>query len=167
MQKHFNDIEWRIRGLALTAATFALGAAGVAAQSGTRFGPISLAGGILFLGLLLWYAFYYVDRYWYHPLLKAAVAEGTQLEKIVARFLPGAGLTAGITARSPQPANAWVRFFGWRRCHKKEVGPEGTAYLMHSDHKLRWFYAVGAYALTAAAVSLQVVAVIDWWPRRA
>ncbi|WP_344067846.1 hypothetical protein [Nostocoides vanveenii] len=32
VQMHFNDIEWRIRGLALTVATFALGAAGVAAK---------------------------------------------------------------------------------------------------------------------------------------
>ena len=28
VQMHFNDIEWRIRGLALTVATFAIGAAG-------------------------------------------------------------------------------------------------------------------------------------------
>ncbi len=42
VQMHFNDIEWRIRGLALTVATFALGAAGVAAKDGTRVGWFSM-----------------------------------------------------------------------------------------------------------------------------
>jgi len=73
VQMHFNDIEWRIRGLALTVATFALGAAGVAAKDGTRVGAVSLGSLVLAIGLLLWYAFYFVDRFWYHPLLKAAV----------------------------------------------------------------------------------------------
>ena len=41
VQQHFNDIEWRIRGLALTAATFALGAAAIAAKDGNSF----VAGG--------------------------------------------------------------------------------------------------------------------------
>ena len=35
VQQHFNDIEWRIRGLALTVLTFALGAAGVASKDST------------------------------------------------------------------------------------------------------------------------------------
>lgn len=35
VQQHFNDIEWRIRQLALTALTFALGAAAVAARERT------------------------------------------------------------------------------------------------------------------------------------
>lgn len=170
VQKHFNDIEWRIRGLALTAATFALGAAGVAAKDGTRFGPVSLGATILLLGLLLWYAFYYVDRFWYHPLLKAAVAEGTEFEKGIARFLPGVSLTAGITHRSPQPANLAVRLLGWGLCHQVDEvdaldspdAKSGKRYMMHSDHKLRWFYAVGAYALAAAAVALEIVAFIDF-----
>ena len=80
VQKHFNDIEWRIRGLALTVATVALGAAGVAAKEGTRMGPISLGSMVLVLGLILWYAFYYVDRYWYHPLLKGLFTEGSGLK---------------------------------------------------------------------------------------
>ena len=81
VQMHFNDIEWRIRGLALTVATFALGAAGVAAKDGTRVGWFSLGALVIVIGLLLWYAFYFVDRAWYHPLLKASVAHGTQFEK--------------------------------------------------------------------------------------
>lgn len=49
VQQHFNGIEWRIRGLALTVATFALGAAGVAAKDKSTLGPISLGSAVLIL----------------------------------------------------------------------------------------------------------------------
>ncbi|MBK8459987.1 MAG: hypothetical protein WAS07_06540 [Micropruina sp.] len=158
VQQHFNDIEWRIRGLALTVATFALGAAGVAAKDGATLGPISLGSAVLCLGLILWYAFYFVDRLWYHPLLKAAVAEGTEFEKAIRRHLPEAHMTAGITERSPQSVGWLVAFL---------AGPKGTDRVnghavMHSDHKLRWFYRVGASTFIIGAIALQIgVALAD------
>lgn len=152
VQKHFNDIEWKIRGLALTVATFALGAAGVAAQSGTSVGPVSLAAAVLLLGLTLWYAFYYVDRFWYHPLLKAAVTQGIVYEKELARYLPLANMTALITARSAQKAPWMIR---------KLSGANSADKKMHSDNKLRWFYLVGAATLLTAALGLQFVAIFS------
>src|SRR3954454_5849013 len=80
VQQHFNDLEWRIRGLALTAATFALGASAVAAKDGTKFHGVSLGAGVLIAGLILWFGFYFVDRYWYHPLLIGSVKHGEELE---------------------------------------------------------------------------------------
>lgn len=76
-QQHFNNIEWQIRGLALTVATFALGASGWVAKDGNTIGPMSLGAVAALAGLIVWYAFYFVDRYWYHPLLKAAVDHGS------------------------------------------------------------------------------------------
>ncbi|MGL5823807.1 MAG: hypothetical protein ACRCYU_03050 [Nocardioides sp.] len=143
VQQHFNDIEWRIRGLALTVATFALGAAGVAAKDGTAFGPISLGTVVLVIGLILWYAFYFVDRVWYHPLLKAAVKQGTLIEDEIRKVLPSAGMTAAITAGSPQEMGRLTA-----RLSRRDR--------MHSDDKLAWFYKVGALALGIAAVALQV-----------
>ncbi|WP_128145161.1 hypothetical protein [Nocardia africana] len=93
VQQHFNDIQWRIRGLALTVATFTLGAAGIAAKDSTRIGIISLGALIGAVGLLLWYAFYFVDRYWYHVFLKSSVSQGLELEHAIADFLPKAQLT--------------------------------------------------------------------------
>lgn len=149
VQMHFNDIEWRIRGLALSVATFALGAAGVTAKAGAHVGWFSLASLIIVSGLLLWYAFYYVDRFWYHPLLKAAVTQGTQIEDEVKKILPQAGMTAAITAGSPQLPSKIQRIrFG---CEKNE---------MHSDDKLVWFYLVGALALVLAAIGLQIALVV-------
>lgn len=147
VQMHFNDIEWRIRGLALTVATFALGAAGVAAKDGTRVGCFSLGALVIVIGLLLWYAFYFVDRVWYHPLLKASVEHGTKIEDEIRRTLPAAGMTASITAGSTYPTKRVVRLLSRR----KE---------MHSDDKLVWFYKIGGVALALAAVALQFGALI-------
>ncbi|PKW26686.1 hypothetical protein [Phycicoccus duodecadis] len=143
VQMHFNDIEWRIRGLALTVATFAIGAAGVAAKDGTRVGWFSLGALVIMIGLLLWYAFYFVDRVWYHPLLKASVAHGTEIENEIKKALPRAGMTAAITAGSEYETAGFVRLISRR----KE---------MHSDDKLTWFYSIGGLALALAAIALQI-----------
>lgn len=143
VQMHFNDIEWRIRGLALTVATFAIGAAGVAAKDGTRVGWFSLGGLVIMIGLLLWYAFYFVDRVWYHPLLKASVAHGTEIENEIRKSLPRVGMTAAITAGSEYETAGFVRLLS-RRKH------------MHSDDKLVWFYSIGGIALALAAIALQI-----------
>lgn len=143
VQQHFNDIEWRIRGLALTVATFAIGAAGVAAKDGAKVGCFSLGTLVLAVGLILWYAFYFVDRVWYHPLLKAAVEHGTLIENEIKKHLPSAGMTDTITKRSQQNV-------GWIVYRLSGKSP------MHSDDKLAWFYKVGAAAFVVSAIALQV-----------
>lgn len=142
VQQHFNDIEWRIRGLALTVATFAIGAAGVAAKDGTRVGWFSLGALVVVVGLILWYAFYFVDRVWYHPLLKAAVEQGTEIENEIKKHLPKAGLTDTITTKSRQNVGKVVSFLS-----RKPI--------MRSEDKLIWFYTVGAAAFVVSAIALQ------------
>lgn len=159
VQQHFNDIEWRIRALALSVATFALGAAGLAAKDGTTIGPFSLGAAVLVLGLVLWYAFAFVDHRWYH-LLKAAVAEGTEFEKAIGKYLPEAHMTAGITERSPQEINWLMALL---------AAPNGSTVkdgvrVMHSDHKLHWFYRVGSLVFVLGAVLLQLGV---WFPKQA
>jgi hypothetical protein len=148
VQQHFNDIEWRIRGLALTVATFAIGAAGVAAKDGTRVGWFSLGALVVVVGLILWYAFYFVDRVWYHPLLKAAVEQGTEIENEIKKYLPKAGLTDTITIRSRQNVGKVVSFLS-----RKPI--------MRSEDKLVWFYTVGATAFVVSAIALQAGAVLS------
>lgn len=156
-QQHFNDIEWRIRGLALTAATFALGAAGVAAREGSTIGPVSLGSAVLILGLFLWYAFYFVDRFWYHPLLKGAVKGGTELEAAIRRHIPEACMTEQITAQSKLPIGRRLAFLAGKKGWSSNDGQR----IMHSDHKLRWFYRVGTFAFLIGAAALQVA---THWP---
>lgn len=149
-QQHFNNIEWQIRGLALTVATFALGASGWVAKDGNTIGLISLGAVAALAGLILWYAFYFVDRYWYHPLLKAAVEHGSIIEDEIKRDLPQAGMTRTITARSAYKPRGLVRWLsGTKKGHE-----------MHSDDKLAWFYKIGAFALLLAAVGLQAATLL-------
>jgi hypothetical protein len=150
VQQHFNDLEWRIRGLALTAATFALGAAGVAAKDGTAYYGFSLGAMILLVGLILWYGFYFADRYWYHPLLIGSVKHGSKLENELKKYLPEAGLTDAISDESPQTPSK-VEFWAPR---KKATGK------MHSTDKLNGFYIIGAVALVLTAAALEVLAFI-------
>jgi len=146
VQQHFNDIEWRIRGLALTAATFSVGAAGLAVNNNHPFPGAAILG----VGLVLWYAFYFVDRYWYHPLLIASVMQGHQVEaKIEECGLPGAALTKAISAGSPIDRPTVIRIFTRTANRDKKLRSEG---------KLVWFYRIGAIALGAATASFGLAA---------
>ncbi len=88
VNQHFNDIEWRIRGLALTVATFSIGAAGVAARDGATVCGVGVGSLLLVVGLLLWYAFYFVDLAWYHQLLRASVHQTEEIEGEITKILP-------------------------------------------------------------------------------
>ncbi|AZZ82289.1 hypothetical protein C5O27_15425 [Gordonia alkanivorans] len=152
VQQHFNDIEWRIRGLALTAATFSVGAAGLSVNNGH-----ALAGAlILGVGIILWYAFYFVDRYWYHPLLIASVLQGHKIEaKIEECGLPDAALTKAISAGSPIDRPNVIRTFT-RKVNRGEK--------LRSEGKLVWFYRIGFLGLASAAIILGVAGLADAVP---
>jgi hypothetical protein len=111
VQQHFNEIQWKIRGLALTAVTFTLGAAALAARDATTVDlHFSLFGWhfteplprmIIFAGLVLWLMFGFVDGLWYHQFLKGAVYHGSDLEdELREAGLPKAGLSKRITFAS-------------------------------------------------------------------
>lgn len=152
VQQHFNDIEFRIRGLALTVATFVLGAGAVAAKDGTKAGPVSLGAAVITLGLLLWLAFYFVDRYWYHPLLKGAVRHGEEVEAEIKKRLGHAGMTAAITESSGVTLRGPMRVFEPLGMFRK---PENEREL-RSEDKITGFYRIGAVALVVAALGMQV-----------
>jgi hypothetical protein len=154
VQKHFNDIEMRVRGLALTALTFTLGAAAIAIKDGTRVGVFSahiqLAAVILFLGAVLWLAFYFVDGVWYHRLLLGSVIHGHELEGKIAESLDlsgedgRVGLTDQISTTSPYPLRIGMRRFS-------------VTWNIHSSTKLKMFYwFVAAMLLTFGLISLSV-----------
>jgi hypothetical protein len=145
VQQHFNDLSWRIRGLAMTALTFTLGAAAVAAQKAVvvqLFNTIvQLSALITAAGLVLWIAFFYVDRLWYHPLLRGSVKHGEELEKELRLFEPTAGLTMAISRISPYKS---FNIFKWEVVE------------VHSGSKLTRFYLVVAGLLVVFAIALQL-----------
>lgn len=106
VQQHFNDLELRIRNYALTLLAATFGAAGFVLKEQipdlVLFGlgaPVVTL--VLFAGLVIWSAFYFMDRWWYHRLLYGAVQHGAALEKSVADTLPQLGLGKAISAASP------------------------------------------------------------------
>lgn len=84
VQMHFNDLELRIRNFAI----LALGAIVTVSASSLRendsvslFGtPIPFASIILFIGVVVWLSFWFIDRHWYHKLLTGAVMHGIKIE---------------------------------------------------------------------------------------
>ncbi|GAB2978032.1 hypothetical protein LWP59_38945 [Amycolatopsis acidiphila] len=148
VQQHFNDIAWRIRQLALTALTFALGAAAVAAKDRTTIQlgglEIQLSTTILIFGIIVWGSFYFVDQVWYHKLLIGAVKHGETLERALALYLPESGLTQEISKASPSHIKIGLgRFTPTKRI------------TLHSTNKLRIFYAAGGIAQLVVAIILQ------------
>jgi hypothetical protein len=132
VQMHFNDIEMKIRTAAITVLTFVIGGASLALREGTRveliWGNPPLATVTLFLGLLLWGAFYFVDQWWYHRLLIGSVVHGEMLETELRTTLPKAGLTHQISESSPKEYRIL-----WGK--KRE---------MHSPDKMKVFYGIVA-----------------------
>lgn len=125
VQKHFNDIELKIRNCAVTLYTFILAAIGYAIKENARVSinekSISLAVIISIVGIVPLFAFYLMDRHWYHRLLHAAVEQGMKIEKELEKIYPSISLTTTIKEKSP------ISFL-----FKK--------FKIHSDGKLRLFY---------------------------
>lgn len=147
VQQHFNDIEMKVRGLALTVLTATLGAAAVAVRDGTVievFGVgIKLGAAVLGAGLIAWGGFYFVDQIWYHRLLIGAVDHAQKIEDLLEEKMPGAGLTHSIREASPYPG---------------QIGVWGVkiTYTLHSRHKLSVFYGLVAAVLIVLAVGIQL-----------
>jgi hypothetical protein len=147
VQQHFNDIELKIRGLALTVLTAVLGAAALAVRDGTEievFGlDIKLGAAVLGAGLIAWVAFYFVDQVWYHRLLIGAVRHAETLEDLLEPNVPGVRLSHSISAASPYE----VEWGAWRA---------KVRFTLHSSHKLRLFYGVVAGLLAVLVLGVQL-----------
>lgn len=105
VQKHFNELEMRIRNVAVTVLAAFLAAAGITMKDNMhvalgRF-DLSLTSLVLLGGALCWLAFYGMDRFWYHRLLMGAVKQGLVVEESLAARFPESGLTKAIGDESP------------------------------------------------------------------
>lgn len=85
VQMHFNEIELKIRQLALTIFTGIISALGYLYKDKQHF-PVDFLGlpGLSIISLIgasIIYAFFFMDKYWYHRLLKGAVMFTSNLEE--------------------------------------------------------------------------------------
>lgn len=123
VQQHFNIIELQIRNYSLTLFTAILAGIGYLWKEkisidihGFLFPACSLAA---FIGIVIMGSFYFMDKYWYHKLLKGSVAHSIEIEKSLGSEYPGILLASRIKDNSP------IKFFGRK---------------VRSDGKFRFFY---------------------------
>ena len=145
VQMHFNEIEMKVRNFAVTVIAAFMGAIGVSTKEeiiitvgGNEY---PLAAFLALSALVIWFAFYLIDRHWYHRLLYGSVAFGIELEKKLSSAfpnkVPAQGLTETIGAHSPIKFN----FLGY----SKEI---------HTSGKYWFFYGAGAFILLGLALVL-------------
>ena len=113
VQQHFNSIEMQIRNFAVTVLAGIIAAAGLALRDPkdvTVFGfTISSASSILGAAVIIWLAFYFMDRWWCHRLLQGAVSHAQEIENYIKQSVPTISLSNAIRKTSP------FYFFGIKR----------------------------------------------------
>jgi phosphoglycolate phosphatase-like HAD superfamily hydrolase len=144
VQQHFNDLEIRIRSVAVPALAAIIGAAAITMkeQFFVVIGGWEVAGSffIVFAGLIMWFSFWMMDRQWYHRLLYGAVKHGESIESNWEKHLPEISLTKRISAESPTPL---IR--NWKK-RLREIWKERR---IHSPDKINIFYGIGFCFLLA------------------
>jgi hypothetical protein len=111
VQKHFNELEMRVRNVAVTVLAAFLAAAGFTMKENIHvtlwIGRVSLTSLVLLGAALCWLAFYGMDRFWYHRLLIGAVKQGLVAEDALAATYPEIRLTKAIGDESPIKIASW------------------------------------------------------------
>lgn len=136
LQMHFNEMCMNLRRTAIGT----LGALLAAGALAFRFGGlvhvydrnISIALVFIVVALVVWLAFYVMDRFWYHELLRASVKYADDLAA------PAAALPLGF----PLDMSARIRI------------ANHSSLRMTGKAKINLFYLVVAVALLAACVAL-------------
>lgn len=138
VHQHFNDLEMRIRNFALTVVGALIASVSFTYQQGLQthlFGTTIPTGlGLVGAALFAWLGFFFMDRYWYHVLLKGAVMHSAKIEKRYAASIPGIGLGTTISEASGN-----VNILGVK---------------MNSDRRLEAFYLVGTAMIATVFVCL-------------
>jgi FMN phosphatase YigB (HAD superfamily) len=138
VQQHFNDLCLRIRNFAITVVGALIAAVAFTYQYGleTEVSGYKFAAGLGFVvaAIFAWGGFAFMDRFWYHLLLRGAVAHASKLEDQFSRLIPGIGLTNEISDAS------------------RKIGIFGIK--INSMRRLEIFYLIGLLMLIIVLVSL-------------
>ena len=100
VQQHFNEIELKIRNFAVTIYTFFLGGIGYCVYNEIKISDRPVASFLAFVGAIAIFAFFYMDKYWYHQFLKGASKTAGQIENKWIKVLPELKLSTKISDES-------------------------------------------------------------------
>lgn len=123
VQMHFNDMEMKIRSLAVTVITAISGAIGYLLKENIHHQKEFIVL-LSFVGAAAWLCFYLMDRFMYHKLLIGAVEAGIKTEKKLKELGIEVSLGEKIKHASPLKNLFWSNLE------------------MHSNQKLDFFYIV-------------------------
>jgi len=107
VQQHFNEIEMKVRNVAVTVVGVFIGASGIAYKKDAFVSlfswktKIPLSSCILWLAIIPLGAFYLMDRWWYHRLLHGATKHGEKIEDRIRPMISEIDLTKTIADGSP------------------------------------------------------------------
>lgn len=143
VQRHFNDIEMRIRGMFVTILLALFASIGFLLDKNLTLNfwllKIQFATLIPIFGLVGTSLFYFIDRYWYHRLLVGSVSHAMNIEKKYFAQLPELSLSDAIGKESPLLVKRWSIIWMASKmlvCHEKFK----TTGQLHSDGKIELFY---------------------------
>lgn len=121
VQMHFNDLCLKIRSFAVSILGVLLGSAAIAYRFAGHVEVLSMRmpTAIIFIliSMVAWFAFYVMDRYWYHELLKGAVHHARKIEAELVLEIPDIELSRSIREQSHKSlrvdASTKLHFFYW------------------------------------------------------
>jgi hypothetical protein len=144
VQMHFNELQMKVRNFSILLISSLVGVGGVAMKEhlfiATPFlsidASLPLATVLFGIAAFVWAAFFFMDHYWYFPLLKGAVNHGRLIEDTMSPTLPTMGLTNAIGRASPILVTFWMSRKNPETGAKEPV----TFFKIHSQHKSMIFY---------------------------
>ncbi len=155
VQQHFNDISMRIRGMFVTILLALFASIGFLLDKklSLDFGPfrVQFATLIPLFGIFGTCLFYFIDRYWYHRLLKGSVNHAVEIEKKYKDDIPELSLSDAIGAISPYKPGYMVNLVAKLLVRHDKYWETGQ---LHSDGKIELFYKSVMLVLTLTAAGL-------------
>lgn len=109
VQMHFNDLCLKVRSFAISILGVLLGGAAISYRFGGDVSILNIhfhiAAVFVAISIVVWLAFYSMDRYWYHELLRGAVRHGKEIEDSLREQIPVVSLAASIRQASHASLN--------------------------------------------------------------
>ena len=156
VQRHFNEISMRIRGMFVTALLAIFAAIGYLPEKGLNLEagdfnvPISVV--VPVFGVFITYLFYFIDRYWYHQLLVGSVEHAIMIEEKYKKEMPELSLSTKIGEESPYEPGPFVRCLAKVLCVRhNQFWKTGK---LHSVGKIEFFYKSVMAVLLLTAILL-------------
>lgn len=141
VQKHFNDIEMRIRAMLVTILSALFASIGFMVNKKIYLNiwsvHISFYTLIPLFGVFGAWLFYFIDRYWYHRLLVGTVNHAIAIEQKYKDSIPELSLSEAIGKASPYEPRYLTKVLAKLLVSDERFVRSGR---LHSDGEMELFY---------------------------